>query len=454
MFEVTPGDLAALTAFRQGLYATFGLRRDALFDLLDARLATPGPASLVRHALAPPFRRRWPSACDALSDGAVDLAAVSDLWVRTLPPPAAGEREVWALDGTAWPRPYAATAPERTHERQPSPGKPAQRITPAWEWQWLVRVPAQAGSWILPLGVRRRGPAAGTPTELASAQLRAALASRPPGAPRPVVTLDSGYAPGPLAEAALGADLLVRLARKRTFHRPPGPYRGTGARPKHGPAFKVHDPTTWGEPDRVQVAQEARHGRVVLRVWRDLHEGAAPRHPFAVIRVEVERRGTGRQALGPLWLAWIGGPLPTDLLDVLHWYERRFTIEQGFRFGKQQLGWTAARPRQPDAAARWTALVGSVFWQLWLARPLVAAVRLPWERARAAPTPGQVQRALGGLLPALGSPARAPQVRGKAPGRPVGWRPAPHPATPTVWRPKRAGPCRCPAHRKRTAAAA
>lgn len=454
MYDVPSGDLAACTAFRQALYATFGSRRDALCDLLDARLVTPGPASLVRQCLAAPFRRRWPSTCDALSDGTIDLAAVSRLWVQALPPPTAGERAVWALDGTAWPRPYATVVPERTHERQPSPGKPAQRIVPAWEFQWLVCVPAQTGSWILPLEVRRRGPTAGTPTELAITQLRAALAARPPDAPRPVVTLDSGYAPGPLAVAGLGADLLVRLARKRTFYRPPGPYRGTGARPKHGPAFKVHDPATWGAPDQTQIAQDPRHGTVTVRVWHDLHEPAAPRHPFSVLQVQVERHGTGRAALGPLWLAWIGGPLPADLRDALRWYERRFVIEQGFRFGKQHLGWTAVHPRQPEAAARWTALVGSVFWLLWLARPLVAAVRLPWERPRAAPTPGQVQRALGDFLPALGTPARSPQVRGKAPGRAVGQRPAPHPPAPTVWRPKQTGPCRCPAHRKRTAAAA
>ena len=35
---------------------------------------------------------------------------------------------------------------------------------PAWEYEWLVEVPAPGTGWVLPLDVRRRGPSAGTPT--------------------------------------------------------------------------------------------------------------------------------------------------------------------------------------------------------------------------------------------------------------------------------------------------
>ena len=55
---------------------------------------------------------------------------------------------------------------------------------PGWEYQWLVAVPEATRSWVLPLDVARRGPAAGTPTALAIAQLRRALAARARPAPR------------------------------------------------------------------------------------------------------------------------------------------------------------------------------------------------------------------------------------------------------------------------------
>ncbi len=81
-----------LAHFRAELYQTFGLRRDALQDLLDAVLTGDRVTSLVRLSLAPAFRRRWPSVFDALTDGTVDGAAQRHLWAVSLPPPAAGQR--------------------------------------------------------------------------------------------------------------------------------------------------------------------------------------------------------------------------------------------------------------------------------------------------------------------------------------------------------------------------
>src|SRR5438270_6736175 len=82
--------------------------------------------------------------------------------------------------------------------------------------------------------------------------------------------------------------------------------------------------------------------------------------------------------------------------------------------------------------------VAAVFWQLWLARPVVAEHRLPWERPRPAErlTPGRVRRAFGGLLVTLGTPAQAPQPRGKSPGRRPGQRPEPAPCFPVAHRPR------------------
>jgi DDE superfamily endonuclease/DDE family transposase len=419
--------LATLTRFRDDIYRALGLRKDSLFELLEAALAAPGPATLARLSLPTVFRRGWASAPDALADGSLDGERCRTLVRRTLAEQPLAGRPVWALDGTVWPRPAAATSPERTWGHRPLPGIPQQGVVPAWEYEWLVAVPEPGSSWVLPLDVRRRGPGAGTPTELAITALRAALAARPAEAPRPVVALDSGYEPVQLARARLAADLLVRLRSNRVFCGPPPPYAGRGAPHKYGALFKLADPRTHPAAERSASLATPRYGQVRVDVWQEMRARGAADAPFTLVRVQLERLPRRAKPPAPLWLAWIGGDLPADLLDLWRWYCGRFTIEHGFRFLKQALGWTTVRPRDPAAADRWSWLLALALWQLWLARPLVADQRLPWEPPLPAErlTPGRVRRACPGLLAQLGTPARPPQPRGKSPGRRRGHCPGP-----------------------------
>jgi hypothetical protein len=420
--------LDPLIAFRREVYeSALGHRHDTLFELMDAVLTSPGAANLVHLSLTPAFRRGWPSGPDALADGTLDVDTVRTLLRAARPAPSDGGRPLWVIDGTTWPRPEAKTSPERTYGHRVTAGMPQDGIVAAWEYQWLVKAPEERGSWVLPLDVTRRAPTAGTPTQLAVRQLRAALG--PPeaaaAASRPVVTLDSGYDPGQLARAQLPADLVVRLATNRVFFRLPGPYAGRGAPRKHGPIFRLKELSTQGEPDRSSTLTDPEYGVVRVDAWMHLHTRTAPDTPFCVVRVQVERLPHRLEPPTPLWLAWIGGDPPQDLTRLWRWYLRRFTVEHAFRFLKQSLGWTTVRPRTPEAADRWSWLLAVVLWQLWLARPLVADQRLPWERPLSAErlTPGRVRRAFTGLLAQLGTPARPPQPRGKSPGRRQGERP-------------------------------
>lgn len=158
---------------------------------------------------------------------------------------------------------------------------------------------------------------------------------------------------------------------------------------------------------------------MTLTRWDGLHAQATPTVAVTVLRLTVAHLPRRATPPAPLWLVWAGGALPADLRTVWHWYQRRFQIEHAFRFCKQTLGWTTPHLRAPAAADRWSLLVASALWQLWLARDIAIEPRLPWDhpvpgRPRA---PGQVRRGFAGLLLALGTPARIPQPRGKAPGR-------------------------------------
>jgi hypothetical protein len=435
---------AALARFRRALYGVLGRRKDTLFELVDAALVAPGRGTLVRLSLAAPFRRRWPSAPDALAEGTLDADRLRARLARREAAVVTAGRVVWACDGTVWPRPAALTSPERTWGLRVAPGVPQTGVVPGWEYQWLVAVPEARGSWVLPLDVRRRAPGAGTPTELALAQLRDVQRARPAGAPCPVVTFDSTYDAVEIARARQDPDparrprieALVRVPKRRRFYRAPPPYRGRGRRPVHGPVFKTHDPATQGPPDRSASAPDPRHGAIRVEVWERLHAQEAPQTELTLVRVTAERLPRSRRPPEPLWLVWLGAALPADLLDLWRWYALRFTVEHGVRFLKQALGWTSVRPRAPTAADRWSWLLAAALWQLWLARALVADRRLPWERPLAPErlTPGRVRRALPAVLAALGTPARPVRRRGNAPGRRPGQRPKPPVHYPVVYR--------------------
>jgi hypothetical protein len=314
-------------------------------------------------------------------------------------------------------------------------------VVGGWEYEWLVDVPAPGTGWVRPLDVARRGPRDGTPTTVAIGLLRGALAARPAAAPRPVAAMDSGYDPVQVARADLPLDVLVRLRSNRVFYRPPGPYQGCGAPRTYGDVFRLAEPGTHGAPDASVTLADPQCGRVQIDAWRDLRARGAADAPFTVVRVHLERLPRRATPPAPLWLAWIGRALPADLSDLWRAYLLSFTVEHGFRFLKQALGWTTVRPSDPAAADRWTWLLVLALWQLWLARPLVADQRFPWERPRPATqlTPGRVRRAFAALFVPLGTPARPPKPRGQAPGRRPGHAPGSRTRHPvTRRRPKRA----------------
>jgi hypothetical protein len=49
-----------LKQFRNDIYKSLGNGRDALFDLMDAGIATRSVSSFVELSLSPVFRREWP----------------------------------------------------------------------------------------------------------------------------------------------------------------------------------------------------------------------------------------------------------------------------------------------------------------------------------------------------------------------------------------------------------
>jgi hypothetical protein len=428
-------DLEALRCFRTDLHGSFPRRADALFELVDA-LLTAGPVTSLPHlSLQAAHRRGWGSLYDALTEGALDEAALQVLLRRHA---ASDEPTVYAIDQSVWPRCDAEASPDRGFYYHPSRHSAGQPIVAGWAYQWLAQLNFARDSWTTPLDVRRVHP-----TENANAvaveQIRVLGSRLPVGSAPPLFVFDAGYDSAHLTQGLgeVPVAVLVRLRADRCFYADPPPATPSpkGGRPRmHGAKFACKAPTTWPAPTAEHVADDEQYGTVRVRAWAGLHPkqqnhpGRGTRKTRAIVRgtvilVEVSRLPRPTRKPQVLWLWWAGpGVLDLDLL----WraYVRRFDLEHTLRFCKQSLGWTTPRVRHPEQADRWTWLVVAAYTQLRLARSWVADRRLPWERPLKPGqlTPSRVRRALSALLPVVGTPARAPKPCGRSPGRPKGCR--------------------------------
>jgi hypothetical protein len=224
-----------------------------------------------------------------------------------------------------------------------------------------------------------------------------------------------------------GGIAVARLRRDRVLYRAPGAYGGRGRPRKHGERFAFKEALTWGEPAESVEVEDARWGQVRLRRWNGLHAQQDAETTFDVVQIESHREREHPPA--PLWVACLGGDEATAE-EIWRWYDHRWGIEPSIRFRKERLHWTLPRLQDEERCDRWTTLVSLAQWELYLARELVSDRPLPWQAPQRSKTPGRVQAGVAAVLLGIGSPAEAPQTRGKAPGWPQGRprrRPEQHP---------------------------
>lgn len=218
---------------------------------------------------------------------------------------------------------------------------------------------------------------------------------------------------------------VARLAKHRVLYGRPEPKATKGAdRPrKHGQRFAFNEPDSWGEPVEWRQFEDPPGGQVELRRWSQLHGKLAADVEFDVVQAQVHLERS--RPLPPLWLLWLfPAHLPVrvevDLETMWRSYTHRWPIEPGTRFRKQGLHWTLPQFHTPEAGDRWSYLICIAFWQLYLARPLVQDLPLPWQPQQTALTPARVQHGLPDIFVQIGRPTRPPQTRGISPGWPAG----------------------------------
>jgi hypothetical protein len=444
-----------LAGFRGELYWCLGGRRDALFEVCDAVLCRPGRVGMLAElCLEPECRRGHGGVYDALNHGQVRIRRLRRT-LTGLPVPAWDDGRIrLAADVSNWLRPDAETSPGRLFCHCHARGKGNAQMIPGWPYSFVVALEPGRTSWTLPLDAVRLGPADDA-TEVTAAQLREVTGQLisaghwREGDPDILVLFDAGYDLTRLAWLLrdLPVEVAGRLRSDRVMHfpAPPLPARpaGTGGRrPRHGHKLAFADPATWPDPAVTTRTDTTRYGTAEAMAWAQLHqrlahrdawedhEGELPVIEGTLIRLQVSHL-PGQRSADPLWL-WSSraGTSAEEIDRTWQAFLRRFDIEHTFRFLKQVLGWTRPKLRDPAAADRWTWLVIAAYAQLYLARPLAADLRLPWQRPcpPGRLTPARVRQGYRNLRQALPALASAPKPGKPGPGRPAGSRNR-HPAT-------------------------
>jgi hypothetical protein len=426
------GRLEQLQQFRHGFYLCLTSWGDALFELTDAALCSPGPvASVPGLSLEPVFRRSHGSLYKGLALGEVDDDA---LLVEHRP---ANWPLVFAVDASTWERCDAETSPERGFYRSASKHSAGQPIVAGWSFQWVSQINFCPDSWTAPLDAMRIPPSADA-TDATIEQVQRVLGRLSTDGPVPVFVFDAGYDPVAISWGLRHdrAQVLVRLRSDRVFFADPPKRAGTAGRPRrHGRRFKLSGPKTTPKPSAELRLAGSRYGAVRVRAWGGLHPklsgrgrwgrdgGLPPIVKGTVVRVDVERlpKASSRANSKTLWLWW-SGPGEANLELCFRAYLHRFDLEHTYRFVKNTLGWTTPSLSTPEQADRWTSLVLAAYTQLRLARGLVDDMRLPWERPRdpVLLTPARARRGFRLLRATIGTPSNPPKSTSPGPGRPKG----------------------------------
>jgi hypothetical protein len=386
-------------------------------NTIDALLSETNAQSLVELSLSPYFERRWSSLYDAFQNAKIDREALRKLLMRSLPPSPTGRRRVFGVDASSIARPLSVTARDRSYVHASNLPEGTKPVIPGWQFSTIALLPEEPSSWTAPVDSLRIQ-SDKTQAEVASSQLKD-LAD---------LLLDSdlllgdGYY-GSAAFVALSigipCDMLLRFAKNRVLYGPAPPRTGKpGAPKKDGAAFKCSDPTTHPIPDGCWEGEDEKAHKIEVAFWGNLHFKKAREVTVCAIRVVRHAATDTKRDPRVSWFLFVGQAMP-PLAEIPATYARRYSLEHGFRFDKQDLLWEDARLRTPEQFQHWTDIVACVHAQLVLARDLTAE-RRPWERNRRPVTPQQVRRAMGAILGELGTPARVCRVRGKSPGRAPG----------------------------------
>lgn len=281
--ETTKENVNKLIEFRQAVYENgMPVRRDAMFDLLDALISEGTVSSFAMLSQSSRFQRKWPSLYAAIEDGELDSKWLWDHLVQQVPQQGIC---IFPLDGSPWPRPRSRVLDDRQYVYQASSDVNGGTVTIGYPYSLLEWCVEPHSSWSLPVDVRRV-PSTQTAQEMGAEQIKA-LAEARKGCLEAldIIAADGKYGNAGFLRAVKGlrSGIVARLRCDRVLCASPPSPTGKKGRPKvHGERFAFKEPETWGRPAEVIELEDPHWGTVRLECWHQMHEKKGADVPYAL----------------------------------------------------------------------------------------------------------------------------------------------------------------------------
>ena len=389
------------------------------------------------------FRRHYTALNKAVKVNALPKQKLAELASLTIDEPSQRKFHLLATDVTSAPRPFAETLRDRGFVYQPNTLKGNKPIAIGHQysfWAWLPETTLpKSGNWVVPLSLQRVSSQANK-EQVGAKQLDELLANKdlPFGEAFCVEVADSAYSKPAYLSANREYANLVTIARARgtrVFYRQPAPEEQPAEKGHptwYGNPFHLKEPETWDTPDQTVETTFVSHKQVTYRVeiqaWHNLimrGKKACPmrQHPFRLVKIRWYNQKGKALFQKPLWLIVMGERrMELSLLDIYQAYLQRYDLEHFFRFGKQKLLLDKFQTPDDQREEHWWRLVALAYLQLWVAKEVASHLPRPWEQYLPAPvdkqpTPAMVLRDMSRIIRQIGTPAPAPKLRGKSPGR-------------------------------------
>lgn len=451
--EIVP----VLKNFRDKIYRFFPSRTDAAMELVDSLSSNETATSVVELSLSPLHRRNYCSITRVLDEympkDAMEALKQKKALTKLLSDLCLSEQSrafhLFAVDCTPEPRIFSPTLEDRSYVYAPNTVCGNKPVTIGHKYSIAAYLPekptANLPPWLIPLACSRVDTTQNAEL-VGMEQISACIKSRSTFSSQLSVSLgDTAYNSPLCLSIAKNNTNQVHVSRarnNRNFFYPYEPEETTTSkkrgRPKtYGDVHKLNDPTTWRAPDEsIEFSQSSAKGKIqIIKIdcWNEIimrgKKGCnLSDYPLRLLRVRVYKESGELLFKRPLWLTAAGSRrLELSLSDIFNSYRQRFDIEHFFRFGKNRLLMDKIQTPDVRHEESWWQLIMMAYAQLYLSRYIANSLPNPWEKYlpsfkadMAIKNPTQVQKDFERIIQMIGTPAKPPKPRKKAPGRKLG----------------------------------